>query len=414
MKLFYDLSMRAFPVFLQIAGLVHHKAKLMVEGRKNWESELKAKHPGGKVIWFHCASVGEFEQARPVIESLRKSYPGYRIAVSFFSPSGYHAAKSNDLIDLITYLPFDSRKNARKFIEILHPAMAVFIKYEFWYYFLDELKRHDIPAISVSSIFREDQRFFKKKDNIFKEMLMNFDHFFVQDEQSRRLLASIGIEHVTVSGDTRFDRVLEIIGDPMDIPLAQRFKNRRKVMVIGSSWPEDMEMIYPLVNDENIDLKFIIAPHEVEKAKVRRLCEGLKVEYTLFSEADKATIAAKRVLVIDNIGMLSSLYRYGEMAYVGGAFGDGLHNILEPAAYGIPVIFGKSRSNRKFREAGDLVSLGGAFEVENGRKFMETVQRLLKDEETLKKASGLAGDYVRSNAGATGCIMEKLHNFIKG
>ena len=414
MKLFYDLSMRTFPVFLQIAALFHHKAKLMINGRKNWEKDLSARHPGGKIIWFHCASVGEFEQARPVIESIKISYPGYKIAVSFFSPSGYHAAKNNDLIDLITYLPFDNRKNARKFIEILKPELAVFIKYEFWYYFLAELKKHGITTLSVSSIFREDQQFFKKKENIFRKMLMNFDHFFVQDQTSGDLLRGIGIENVTISGDTRFDRVMEILQAPLDIPIAEQFKNGQKVMVAGSSWPEDMEVIYPAINDQQINLKFIVAPHEVEPAKIKRLCSGIRSEYVLFSKADPKTVSNYRVLVIDNIGMLSSLYRYGEMAYIGGAFGDGLHNILEPAVYGIPVIFGKDKSNRKFREAIDLVNLGGAFEVENSRDFMGILQKFLKDEEALNKASQIAGGYVESNAGATNRIMEKLHKFIRG
>ena len=406
--------MRTFPVFLQIAALFHHKAKLMINGRKNWEKDLSARRPGGKIIWFHCASVGEFEQARPVIESIKISYPGYKIAVSFFSPSGYHAAKNNDLIDLITYLPFDNRKNARKFIEILKPELAVFIKYEFWYYFLAELKKHGITTLSVSSIFREDQQFFKKKENIFRKMLMNFDHFFVQDQTSGDLLRGVGIENVTISGDTRFDRVMEILQAPLDIPIAEQFKNGQKVMVAGSSWPEDMEVIYPAINDQQINLKFIVAPHEVEPAKIRRLCSGIRSEYVLFSKADPKTVSNYRVLVIDNIGMLSSLYRYGEMAYIGGAFGDGLHNILEPAVYGIPVIFGKDKSNRKFREAIDLVNLGGAFEVENSRDFMGILQKFLKDEEALNKASQIAGGYVESNAGATNRIMEKLHKFIRG
>ena len=412
MKLFYDLSLKAFPVALQLAAPFHHKAGLMVKGRKNWEKALKAQRQEGRVVWFHCASTGEFEQARPVIESIRKNYVDYKIAVSFFSPSGYHAAKNNELIDIITYLPFDSRKNARKFIAILNPALAIFIKYEFWYYYLNELKKRGIPTLSVSSIFRADQQFFKKRENIFRKMLMNFDHFFVQNETSRQLLHSIGLENVTISGDTRFDRVVEIAGAPQDIPVAEKFKNGRKVMVVGSSWPEDMEVLYPAINDPDIDLKFIIAPHEVEPAKIRRLCEGLTMDYVLFSKADPVTVSDYKVLVIDNIGMLSSLYRYGEMAYIGGAFGDGLHNILEPAAFGIPVIFGKDKSNRKFQEAIDLVSLGGAFEVENSQKFMEIVKLLTRDDAALKKSSDIAGKYVRSNAGATERIMKKLHIYI--
>lgn len=384
----------------------------MMEGRKDWENELKKNTFTGPIIWIHCASLGEFEQGRPLIEQIKKDYPKYGIFITFFSSSGYEVRKEYNLADYICYLPFDSRNNAKKFIEILNPSIAVFIKYEFWYYYLLELKKNQIPTFSISTIFRPEQQFFKKNGQFFREMLSCFDHFFVQNEVSKELLNEQGFNHVTVSGDTRFDRVKEICSNPKKIEIANQFKGKDKVMVIGSSWPEDIEVLLPVINDSGYKVKFIIAPHEIGKEKIKSLTKDIVIDYQLYSEADPATINSAKVLVIDNIGLLSSLYQYGEIAYIGGAFGEGLHNILEAATFGMPIIFGRGKDNSKYQEAVDLVRLGGAFEVSDSREVKRIIDGLLDDRGKLESTSKICSDYVNNNSGATKMIMDYLNEYL--
>ncbi len=384
----------------------------MIEGRNNWELELKRKASDAPKVWFHCASLGEFEQGRPLIEQIKKDYPNYRVFITFFSPSGYEVEKDYALADYISYLPFDSRKNARKFIELLNPSIAIFIKYEFWYYYLSELKNNKIPTFSVSTIFRPEQQFFKKNGQFFRKMLSCFDHFFVQNKISKELLVGQGYNNVTISGDTRFDRVKEICSNPHKIELAKQFIGDEKVIVVGSSWPEDMEILLPIINDSEQKLKFIIAPHEIEKSKIKKLCNGITTDFQLFSQARKDTIQLSKVLIIDNMGMLSSLYQYGDIAYIGGAFGEGLHNILEAATFGMPIIFGRGKDNSKYQEAVDLVKLGGAFEVSDSDEFKTIMDGILEDTNSLKYASIICADYVNNNAGGTKKVMDFLNDYL--
>ncbi len=392
----------------RIAGLFHPKAKKMLLGRKEDKQHIQKAFTNEKapVVWFHCASLGEFEQGRPVIEKFKATFRDYKILITFFSPSGYEVRKDYEQADYVFYLPFDSPSNAREFIQTVQPAIAFFIKYEFWYFYLKELNRLHIPVYSVSSVFRKDQMFFRKFGGYYRNVLFFFRFFFVQDEASFNLLRSIGIEKVKVSGDTRFDRVKEICAKPKNIEKASIFRQQSDLLVVGSSWPEDMDVLMPVINNENIKLKFIIAPHEISEKTIRQITDQLKVPYTLFSE-NKAP-ENKRVLIIDNIGMLSSLYQYGEMAYIGGSFGDGLHNILEAATYGMPIFFGKSESNSKYLEATDLVREGGAFEVSDANELNQRIMEFLHSKERLAQAAGISKSYIERHTGATDMIIEYL------
>lgn len=406
MKALYNTAISLFPVILRLAAPFHVKARQMTTGRKHWKKQITDARLNRETIWIHCASLGEFEQGRPIIESLKSTHPDHNIVVTFFSSSGYEVRKKYESADLVMYLPFDTRSNAIDFLELLRPKLVLFIKYEFWNNYLTELKKRNIPVLLVSGIFRPDQKFFKKGWPFFRNMLLNFEHFFVQDEVSKALLQSIGIQNITVSGDTRFDRVLDICSKPRQIRLAEKFASTGPLMVVGSSWPDDMEVLLPLINQNK--LKFIIAPHEIEKSKIRKMAGDLQVSYVLYSEANEENIENTKVLIIDNIGMLSSLYQYGDMAYIGGAFGDGLHNILEAATFGLPIIFGRGKDNHKYREAPELLELGGAFEVSDSEELNKIAERLIIDKELRLKASQISAKYVREQAGATAKIMKYI------
>ena len=384
----------------------------MIDGRKNWKGKLASKNFSGKKIWIHCASLGEFEQGRPLIERIKASHPTYSIIITFFSSSGYEVRKDYAGADYVCYLPFDGPHSSQPFVDLLNPDLAIFVKYEFWYYYLKILKKRSIPTISISAIFRPEQLFFKKRGYLFREMLSCFDHLFVQNQLSKELLDNQGFQNVTTSGDTRFDRVVQICSNPTKIETAEKFKGKSKVMVIGSSWPDDMKVLYPLINNHDIHMKYIIAPHEIEAEKIRKLCNGLKVDYQLLSKVKHGDVSSSRVLIVDSIGLLSSLYQYGDLAYIGGAFGDGLHNILEAATYGMPILFGRGEDNFKYQEAIDLVELGGAFEVENSSDLVKTVNKLLNDALLLKMASDISKEYVKSKTGATDIIMDHLNSYL--
>jgi 3-deoxy-D-manno-octulosonic-acid transferase len=384
----------------------------MTGGRKGWESRIRVSGLKSGPVWFHCASLGEFEQGRPIIEAIKRQYPDISIVVTFFSSSGYEIRKNYEQADLIMYLPFDSRANAGKFIELVDPRIAIFIKYEFWHNYLTELKKRGKPVFLVSGIFRKEQKFFRNGWGFFRNMLTCFSHFFVQNKQSQELLHSIGYQNVTVAGDTRFDRVMEVCSHPKQIAPAENFADKSMVMVIGSSWPEDMEVLLPLINNDDYKLKYIIAPHEIERSKIQKLAQSLKCSFTLFSEAKSDEIGASKVLIIDNIGLLSSLYQYGDLAYIGGAFGDGLHNILEAATFGLPIIFGKGKDNHKYQEATDLVALGGAFEVTHSEELINVTEALISDKKIRAQASKISSAYVRDHAGATDTVMKHLHTYL--
>ena len=403
--LLYILALRSYWLFIKVASPFNKKAKLWIDGRKDLIAGLKIKLKDNKapIAWFHCASLGEFEQARPVIEKLKTQNPKLKTLLTFFSPSGYEIRKNYEGADYIFYLPLDTKQNAREFIEAAKPAIAFFVKYEFWYYYLNELNKNNIPVISFSAFFRRDQIFFRSYGSFYKEMLKKFNRIFVQNEESYHLLKSAGIENSEVAGDTRFDRVKEVCDNKKSIAVAEKFKNNKKVLVIGSSWPEDMKMLVPFINTFDKDLKFIIAPHELHENDLTNLEATIKRKSIRFSKTNLDEAAQYDVLIIDNIGMLSSLYQYGEFAYIGGAFGKGLHNILEAAAYGMPVFFGPNY--KKFNEAIELVKLGSAFSVNDHSEFMEAFSKLWKDENIRQSAAKKSGSFIEKNIGATNKIL---------
>lgn len=354
------------------------------------------------IAWFHAASLGEFEQGRPVIEAFRERYPAYKILLTFFSPSGYEVRKNYAGADFIVYLPFDTPENARTFVQRVNPAIAFFIKYEFWYNYLRELKNRQVPILSFSAIFRPDQIFFKPYGGFYRSFLRFFDHLLVQNPESVELLKSIGVTNVTLAGDTRFDRVKQVADARKDIPIARAFKDEKPVLVIGSAWQADMDVLIPFLNRFDQPLKVILAPHEIHHDEIERWRNQLAGQTVRFSEvSDPSALSIFKTLIIDNVGMLSSLYQYGEFAYIGGAFGKGLHNILEAATFRMPLFFGPNYG--KFQEAVDLVKAGAAFPVSGSAQLDTVFRRLYEDPST---AAAIAGDYVTLNTGATSKVME--------
>ncbi|MBA4323464.1 MAG: 3-deoxy-D-manno-octulosonic acid transferase, partial [Odoribacter sp.] len=338
---------------------VNHKASLWVAGRRDWSSKLKANIGSSEnTIWFHCASLGEFEQGRPVMEMLKEKAPGTKIVLSFFSPSGYEIRKNYRVADFVCYLPADTPGNASEFISIIKPSLAIFVKYEFWNNYITELSKRNIPLYLVSGIFRADQHFFRWYGGFFRKILKKFAHIFVQDTRSADLLKGIGIEDITVAGDTRFDRVNQIAATASGLPVIEKFRGEEKLFLAGSSWKPDEEIIAGVINLNPGMMKWVLAPHEIGKSNIDRLVKLFHTEVVRYSEF-KDESAEARVLIIDNIGTLSSAYRYADIAAVGGGFGKGIHNILEPACWGTPVLFGPNYNG--FKEAADLISSGGAF-----------------------------------------------------
>jgi 3-deoxy-D-manno-octulosonic-acid transferase len=361
--------------------------------------------PNAEYLWFHAASLGEFEQGRPLIEAIRKRHPQYKILLTFFSPSGYEVRKNYAGADVVCYIPFDIKHLAKRFIRIVNPKMAFFIKYEFWRNFLDELHRRGVPTYSVSSIFRKDQIFFKWYGGNYRSVLGDFDRLFVQNESSKELLKGIGVTNVDVVGDTRFDRVITIRDDARPVEIAETFKNGSRVIVAGSTWEPDEEILIQMFNSRP-DLKMIIAPHVISEEHIERIISKLRRPFVRYSQVNEHSLAEKDCLIIDNYGMLSSIYRYGEIAYIGGAFGTGLHNTLEAAVYGVPVIFGPDY--RRFQEAGGLIENGGAFSIKSGEELEALMNRLLSDEAFLADSGARAGAYVTGNAGASEKVLKYI------
>jgi 3-deoxy-D-manno-octulosonic-acid transferase len=406
MKTVYTLGIILYTGLIHIVSLFNHKALLWVKGRKNWQENLRdAVGTNNKSIWIHCASLGEFEQGRPVIEMIKKKIPEVKILITFFSPSGYEIRKDWPVADHICYLPADTPANALRFIEIARPTMVLFIKYEFWNNYLSALYDKRIPFYLVSGIFSSDQYFFKWYGSFFRSVLKKFTHIFVQDSLSVELLKGIGITTVTLTGDTRFDRVYEIAGEAKALPVIERFMGSEKILMAGSSWRQDEEIIANYINRNPGSMKWVFAPHEVDKSNIERVERLLKVRCVRFSQFNDISADA-RVLIIDNIGILSSAYRYAYIAAIGGGFGNGIHNILEPACWGIPVLFGPNHG--KFKEAADLISEKGAFTFKNYNEFEEILDKLLRDKGTYEKASMAASAYVKNNTGATEKILSMV------
>ncbi|MDQ2657736.1 MAG: 3-deoxy-D-manno-octulosonic acid transferase [Bacteroidota bacterium] len=404
MKVLYNISIFFLGLGLRVLSLFNAKARDFVTGRKEIFRKIREALGNNQspIVWVHCASLGEFEQGRPVIEALKRKFPDHKIFLTFFSPSGYRVRKNYASADFVFYLPLDTKRNAKKFVTLVSPRLAIFIKYEFWYHYSRTLKKRKIPLISVSSIFRKDQFFFRKAGNFNRRILKSVTHFFVQNQQSVELLRSINFYNATVSGDTRFDRVREIVDRGVEIEIARKFKGGEKVMVVGSAWPEDIDVMRPFINEAR--LKFIIAPHEIHEHQLTALQRSLVVKSILYSQAEEANLEDASVLIIDNVGMLSSLYRYGEFAYIGGGLGKGLHNILEAACYGIPVLFG-NRNYEKFQEAVDLINRGGAFTVADYPDLKKKYE-LLNTPETFLLACEVCRQYVSENTGATDRVMD--------
>jgi len=425
----YNLFIRVYVLGIYIVSAWNGKAKQWIDGRKNLFEELEKKiDPKDKIIWFHCASAGEFEQGKPVIEEIKKLYPSYKLLVSFFSPSGFIAARKYQNADIITYLPADTRKNARRFVELIKPELIVFVKYEYWYHHLSVAAFHHIPLLMISAIFRKDQLFFKWYGKFYRQILLLFRQIFVQDENSLVLLKANNIGHCNLGGDTRFDRVKKIAHQFSEIPLLKAFTGENFTIVAGSSWEQDEEILADYVKNHSV--KIVIAPHEITKEHVMQLqtifpdcvryselknlyehneVQKVSVWNAINTQQDKdllQKLVNAKTLIIDSMGLLSKLYHYATITYVGGGFKSGIHNTLEAVVYGKPVVFGPKY--KKFKEARDLIENGAAFSVTNSKELKIKMDHLLNDPAELSKAGNAAKNYVEVNTGAT----QKIIRFI--
>lgn len=405
--LLYNIFLLLYRIGVRVAALFGEKPKLWLRGRRGLLDKIAADLQGKdeKRIWVHCSSLGEFEQGRPLIEAIKAQYPAYKILLTFFSPSGYEIRKNYAGADYVYYLPMDSHRNARRFVEMVNPAMAVFVKYEFWYYYLAQLKKAEVPTILVSAAFRKGQSFFKPHGGLFRKMLRCFDYLFVQDDESKRLLETVGItENVIVAGDTRYDRVRTIAAGVRQFPLIDKFKEKDNLIIAGSTWQEDEDVLRHILPQLPEDWKLIIAPHEIDEPHIKSLLDMFAGHAVLYSDLSEEP-AGYQVLIIDNIGMLSSLYSYGEIAYVGGGFQKGgIHNVLEPAVFGLPVFFGPVYD--KFVEAKALVSRMYAFPISEKEHFNSLLGKLMDDDKRRHSMRKAIQDYIAAQTGATRRILD--------
>jgi len=403
----YNLLISITQQIIKLAALFNAKAKLWRDGQVSLLKQIEQKvNKNESTIWFHAASLGEFEQGRPVIEAIKAKYPTYKIVLTFFSPSGYEVRKNYQGADYVFYLPIDTYQNAKQFIELINPKFVVFIKYEFWKNYLHLLRSNNIPIYLISAIFSNNQLFFKSYGFWYRKVLGYFSHIFVQDEESELLLKKINITNVSIAGDTRFDRVFEIAQSVKSFPIVEAFAKNSRVLIVGSSWQADEEILFEHLNNAAPKVKYIIAPHEVHASNIERIVKSIEAKVVRYSQAEINTVAENDVLVIDNIGMLSSLYQYGSIAYIGGGFGVGIHNILEAATFGMPVIFGTNY--KRFKEAVELVKLGAAFSIADVFEFADLFDKLITDEQYLKQTGQHAQQFVSDNKGATQKIMAYL------
>jgi len=394
MSILYNISIHLYVVAVYFASLFNSKAKLWVNGRKNIFQKIKEATRNQKnIVWFHCASLGEFEQGKPIIQAYKAKYPSHKILLTFFSPSGFEIRKNYEGVDWVFYLPADTKSNAKKFISIVKPIKVIFIKYEFWFNYMAELKKQNISFYSVSAIFRDGQAFFKYK--WWAEQLKNVTHFFVQDKNSAELLKSIGFNNTTISGDSRFDRVLANTQNPVRIPLIQEFCKSKPTIICGSTWPKDEIILVKYIKDHP-ENNYIIAPHELQNiSDLKKQSNAL-----LYSMADDKNIFTSNVLIIDSIGILSHIYSYGSIAYIGGGFGSGIHNILEAITFGLPVIFGPNY--QKFNEATELIALGAAKSISNYTELTLAIDSFANFDQKI------ATNYIKNSSGATETILESL------
>ena len=408
----YTAAIQLYALTVSAVAPFHKKARLMRAGQAQTTAILREKMDRkAKYIWFHASSLGEFEQGRPMIEQIRKVHPEYKILLTFFSPSGYEVRKNYAGADVVCYLPFDTPGRVEQFLDLANPAMAIFIKYEFWGNYLHALQQRGIPVYIISAIFRREQLFFQWFGKPYRKMLDCFNHLFVQDERSKALLEEYGIRNVTVAGDTRFDRVIDVYHQAKQIPLVERFikgtdgQQPPLVFVAGSSWPEDEAIFIPYF-ERHPEMKLIIAPHEIHEGHLKSIEARLHRPTIRLSQATEQNVANQDCLIVDSFGLLSSLYRYGQIAYIGGGFGAGIHNTLEAAVYGMPVLFGPRF--QKFKEAKDLIAVGGAFTFDNAPAFTSRMDTLLSTPEALQQSSQAAGHFVQSHGGATTTILQEI------
>ncbi len=404
MRFLYKIGIQVYLLLVLLAAPFHLKAGRWIRGRQGmWKKMKNSFGPDDKIIWFHCASLGEFEQGRPLIEETKKRMPDHKILLTFFSPSGYELRKNYEGADCVTYMPLDTRFNAWRFMRLIKPKIIFFIKYEYWYYFLRTAYKKGIPVYMVSAKFRRDQVFFKWYGAWYRNVLYFFNHIFVQDEGSRKLLKLLGIENVTITGDTRFDRVYQLSQRAVDYPYIKHFKSNAKIIVAGSTWEKDEQLLIQYINNSGNDVKFILAPHEITEKKLIQIIEKIDHPVVRFTDSEKISYPSAKLLIIDTIGHLSAIYRYGEIAYIGGGFGRGIHNILEAATYGLPVVFGPN--HHKFLEAQNLIDKKAAFPISGYNDLKEIFDRLLFSDEQLSRCSGYAKSYIESKLGATDRIV---------
>lgn len=402
----YELIINLYALCVAVVSLFNKKVRTMRKGEREAFKVLKEKvEPGEKYLWFHAASLGEFEQGRPIMERIRREQPEKKILLTFFSPSGYEVRKNYGGADIICYLPLDTYINARRFLKLVHPEAAFFIKYEFWWNYLHILKRLGVPVYSVSSIFRPDQVFFRWYGYKYRNVLKCFTRFFVQNEQSRLLLGKLGITDVDITGDTRFDRVLSIMQQAKKLPLVEAFKQDYKVFVAGSSWPPDEDIFIRYFN-EHKDWKLIIAPHVIGEDHLRQIMSKLKLRTVRYTQATEDSVRDAQCLIIDCFGLLSSIYGYGDVAYIGGGFGVGIHNVLEASVWNVPVIFGPN--NLRFQEAQDLLASGGGRQIDDYEGFKALMDGYDSDSARLGADGSEAGNYVKSKTGATDKILSAV------
>ncbi|MCV9928463.1 3-deoxy-D-manno-octulosonic acid transferase [Flavobacterium sp. LS1R49] len=408
MLFLYNLIVFIVSFLLKIVALFIPKIKLFTEGRKDVFTILQQKIKAtDRTIWFHAASLGEYEQGLPVIEKIKEKYPSHKIIITFFSPSGYEVRKNNTVADVTLYLPMDSKQNAQRFLKLAHPEMVFFIKYEFWLNYLNELKKNNTPTYLVSGIFRDNQIFFKWYGGFYKKALDAFTYFFVQNESSKNKIESIGYKNVIVSGDTRFDRVVAILERDNTLDFVAQFKNNTPTIVIGSSWPKDEALLTEYINTTNENVKFIIAPHNIKPEQINSLKNSINKKTVLFSEKEGKNLADYDVFLIDTVGILTKIYSYATIAYVGGGFGNpGVHNILEPATFGLPIVIGPNFSH--FAEATELVQLKGCISITNEEELKTAFDSLILNKEYLNKKGLICSSYVQNKKGATSTIMNTI------
>ena len=406
----YNFSTFIASKLILLSPLFSPKMSLFVKGRKSVIDTIKSTlKKGDKTIWFHCASLGEYEQGVPIIKKTKEEFPDHKIIVSFFSPSGFEVKKNDELADCTVYLPLDTPKNAKNFIDLLQPSVAIFIKYEFWPNYLFELKKKSIPTILVSGLFRKDQVFFKFYGGFMRRTLNSFSHFFVQDQLSKNLLEQLKISQVSVSGDTRFDRVSDQLSMNNELDFMALFKQDLFCLVCGSTWPKDESILINYINNFSNNTKFIIAPHEVNNLRIESLKKKLKVKTVLYSEREKYNISDYQVLIIDTVGLLTKVYSYADVAYIGGGIGmgaNGLHNILEAATFGVPIIIGENYTN--FPEAKKLKKLNGLFSVATPQEFIDIFNQLKTDAPFCEKTGLISKNFILNNRGATDIILNYL------